>query len=134
MKDLWPDGQVLPGFKVVMLAFERANWAVGMKLLSCFALKLGFGPDFFTDCHDPLSPEYQSTLRLLHYLPMLGAKPDDFKAWRAGAHTDFDCLTLLHQRIGQGGLQLCPGKELADSNGPTLRRCPASSPATSATC
>jgi len=114
MKDLWPDGQVLPGFKVVMLAFERANWAVGMKLLSCFALKLGFRSDFFTDCHNPLSPEYQSTLRLLHYLPMLGAKPDDFKAWRAGAHTDFDCLTLLHQRIGQGGLQLCPGKELAE--------------------
>jgi isopenicillin N synthase-like dioxygenase len=98
----------------VMLAFERANWAVGMKLLSCFALKLGFRSDFFTDCHNPLSPEYQSTLRLLHYLPMLGAKPDDFKAWRAGAHTDFDCLTLLHQRIGQGGLQLCPGKELAE--------------------
>jgi isopenicillin N synthase-like dioxygenase len=114
MQDLWPDGNVLPGFKVVMLAFERANWAVGMKLLSCFALKLGFRPDFFTDCHNPLSPEYQSTLRLLHYLPMLGAKPDDFKAWRAGAHTDFDCLTLLHQRIGQGGLQLCPGKELAE--------------------
>jgi isopenicillin N synthase-like dioxygenase len=113
MKDLWPDGQVLPGFKVVMLAFERANWAVGMKLLSCFALKLGFGTDFFTNCHDPLSPEYQSTLRLLHYLPMLDAKLDDLKAWRAGAHTDFDCLTLLHQRIGQGGLQLCPGKELA---------------------
>jgi isopenicillin N synthase-like dioxygenase len=114
MQDLWPDGNVLPGFKVVMLAFERANWAVGMKLLSCFALKLGFRPDFFTDCHNPLSPEYQSTLRLLHYLPMLGAKPDDFKTWRAGAHTDFDCLTLLHQRIGQGGLQLCPGKELAE--------------------
>jgi isopenicillin N synthase-like dioxygenase len=113
MKDLWPDGQVLPGFKVVMLAFERANWAVGMKLLSCFALKLGFRPDFFTDCHNPLSPEYQSTLRLLHYLPMLGAKADGFKAWRAGAHTDFDCLTLLHQRVGQGGLQLSLGKELA---------------------
>ena len=113
-QDLWPDGNVLPGFKVVMLAFERANWAVGMKLLSCFALKLGFRPDFFTDCHDPLSPEYQSTLRLLHYLPMLDAKPDDFTSWRAGAHTDFDCLTLLHQRIGQGGLQLCPGKELAE--------------------
>jgi isopenicillin N synthase-like dioxygenase len=114
MQGLWPDGDVLPSFKAVMLAFERANWAVGMKLLSCFAVKLGFSPDFFTDCHDPLSPEYQSTLRLLHYLPMLDAKPDDFKAWRAGAHTDFDCLTLLHQRVGQGGLQLCPGKELAD--------------------
>jgi hypothetical protein len=29
-----------------------------MRVLSCFALKLGFKPDFFTDCHDPLSSEY----------------------------------------------------------------------------
>ena len=101
----------LPGFKAAMLAFERANWAVGMKVLSCFALKLGFAPDFFTEAHDPLSPDYQCTLRLLHYLPMVDAKPEDFTGWRAGAHTDFDCLTLLHQRNGQGGLQLCPGKE-----------------------
>jgi isopenicillin N synthase-like dioxygenase len=111
MNKLWPDGDELPGFKAVMLAFERANWALGMKVLSCFALKLGFKPDFFTECHDPQSAEYQSTLRLLHYLPMLDAKPEDYGSWRAGAHTDFDCLTLLHQRTGQGGLQLCPGKE-----------------------
>lgn len=111
MPKLWPTGEELPGFKAVMLAFERANWALGMKVLSCFALKLGFKPDFFTDAHDPMSPEYQSTLRLLHYLPMTDAKPEDFTGWRAGAHTDFDCLTLLHQKPGQGGLQLCPGKE-----------------------
>jgi hypothetical protein len=74
---------------------SNANWALGMKVLSCFALKLGFTPDFFTECHDPLSSEYQSTLRLLHYLPMIDAKPEDFTGWRAGAHTDFDCLTLL---------------------------------------
>jgi isopenicillin N synthase-like dioxygenase len=114
MARLWPSGDELPGFKAVMLAFERANWALGMKVLSCFADKLGFKPDFFTECHDPLSGEYQSTLRLLHYLPMADAKPADFTGWRAGAHTDFDCLTLLHQRSGQGGLQLCPGKEHAE--------------------
>ena len=100
MAGLWPTGDELPGFKAVMLAFERANWALGIKVLSCFALKLGFKPDLFTDCHDPLSAEYQSTLRLLHYLPMVNAKPADFTGWRAGAHTDFDCLTLLHQRTG----------------------------------
>jgi isopenicillin N synthase-like dioxygenase len=110
MAKLWP-GDDLPGFKMVMLAFERANWALGMKVLSAFALKLGFTPDFFTEAHDPLAPDYQSTLRLLHYLPMENAKPEDFTGWRAGAHTDYDCLTLLHQRTGQGGLQLCPGKE-----------------------
>ena len=111
MAKLWPSGDELPGFKATMLAFERANWALGMKVLSCFAMKLGFAPDFFTECHDPLSPQYQSTLRLLHYLPMENAKPEDFTGWRAGAHTDFDCLTILHQRTGQGGLQLCPGME-----------------------
>ena len=111
MGKLWPTGAEVPGFKATMLAFERANWALGMKVLDCFALKLGFSSDFFTDCHDPMSPEYQSTLRLIHYLEMEGAKPEDFELWRAGAHTDFDCLTLLHQRPGQGGLQLCPGLE-----------------------
>jgi len=111
MANLWPSGEELAGFKITMLAFERANWALGMRVLSCFALKLGFAPDFFTEAHDPQSTEYQSTQRLIHYLPMENAKPDDFKGWRAGAHTDFDCLTLLHQRVGQGGLQLCPGRE-----------------------
>ena len=114
MAGLWPRGDDLPGFKAAMLAFERANWALGMKVLSCFALQLGFAPDFFTERHDPLSPEYQSTLRLLHYMAMTNAKPGDFSGWRAGAHTDFDCLTLLHQRTGHGGLQLCPGKETAE--------------------
>ena len=88
MAKLWPGGNELPGFKIAMLAFERANWALGMKVLSCFALKLGFAPDFFTEAHDPLAPDYQSTLRLLHYLPMVDAKPEDFTGWRAGAHTD----------------------------------------------
>ena len=37
MAGLWPTGDELPGFKAVMLAFERANWVFGMKVLSCFA-------------------------------------------------------------------------------------------------
>jgi isopenicillin N synthase-like dioxygenase len=82
-----------------------------MDLLSCFAEKLGFERDFFTRAHDPSVATYQSTLRLLHYFP-LASDADVEGMWRAGAHTDFDCLTLLFQRDGQGGLQLCPGKEM----------------------
>ncbi|WP_376095769.1 isopenicillin N synthase family dioxygenase [Roseomonas sp. CCTCC AB2023176] len=111
MAGMWPTGEELPGFKATMLAFERANWALGMKVLSCFALKLGFPEDFFTEAHDPASPEYQCTQRMIHYMSMEGATEEDFRGVRGGAHTDFDCLTLLHQRSGQGGLQLCPGKE-----------------------
>ncbi|MBT9384956.1 hypothetical protein KM176_13885 [Pseudooceanicola sp. CBS1P-1] len=111
MKPLWPTGEEVPMFRPSLMAFERHNWALAMKVLSCFADKLGLNSDFFTAHHDPESPEYQSTVRLIHYLGMEDAKPEDFKFWRAGAHTDYDCLTLLHQRPGQGGLQLCPGKD-----------------------
>ena len=113
MEGLWPSESELAGFKDFMLEFEAMNWALAVKVLSCFALKLGFDDEFFTQRHDPASPHYQSTLRLLHYLPMEDAKPEDFKLWRAGAHTDYDCLTLLHQKSGQGGLQVCPGKEFS---------------------
>lgn len=113
MPDLWPSEEELAGFKAFMLRFERTNRELGMRVLSCFAMKLGFDNDFFTKRHDPASPAYQSTLRLLHYLAMENAKPEDFQLWRSGAHTDFDCLTLLHQKSGQGGLQVCPGKEFS---------------------
>lgn len=111
MEGLWPDTDTLPDFKTTQLAFERHNWAVAMRVLSCFAAKLDMKASTFVDGHDPLSSKYQSTLRLIHYLGMEDAKPQDFKFWRAGAHTDFDCLTLLHQKEGQGGLQVCPGKD-----------------------
>jgi isopenicillin N synthase-like dioxygenase len=109
MSGLWPDEDTLPGFREAVLAFESQCWAVGMKLLSCFALKMGFPEAFFSQAHDPSKETYQSTLRMLHYFALTGEADGP---WRAGAHTDFDCLTLLFQQAGQGGLQVCPGKEL----------------------
>jgi isopenicillin N synthase-like dioxygenase len=114
MAGLWPGDAELPGFEATMLGFERQAWQVGMQVLSSFATKLGFADDFFTTAHDPAKASYQSTLRLLHYFAIDPAQRDRLGLWRAGAHTDFDCLTLLFQRAGQGGLQLLPGKD-ADS-------------------
>lgn len=114
MAGLYPTDEELPGFKSTMLAFEEASWAVGMQVLSCFADKLGFDRDFFRRAHDPASETYQSTLRLLHYYAIPTEEQTRLGLWRAGAHTDFDCLTLLYQREGQGGLQVCPGKEFED--------------------
>ncbi|MDE1186779.1 MAG: 2-oxoglutarate and iron-dependent oxygenase domain-containing protein [Pantoea sp.] len=111
MAGLWPDDDTLPGFRDEIMKFERQCWAVGMKLLSCFALKLGFPEDFFSHAHEPSHATYQSTLRMLHYFAITGEVDGP---WRAGAHTDFDCLTLLFQRDGQGGLQVCPGKEMEE--------------------
>ncbi len=113
MDDLWPGQTTLPEFQRVMLTFEYRAWQLGMELLSCFAEKLGFAADFFSQVHDRASPQYQSTLRLLHYLPLEQAPQPGI--WRAGAHTDFDCLTMVFQRKGQGGLQVCAGKDAAQS-------------------
>lgn len=111
MAGLYPSEEELPGFKATMLAFEQATWAVGMQVLSCFADKLGFDRDFFTRAHDPASENFQSTLRLLHYYGIPADIQNKLDYVRGGAHTDFNCLTLLFQREGQGGLQVCPGKE-----------------------
>lgn len=112
MEGLWPGEADLPGFKAGMLDFEAACWRVAMQVLSCFAVKLGMPRDFFATAHDPSRPSYQSTLRLLHYYAIPPEAQGSLELWRAGAHTDFDCLTLLFQREGQGGLQVLPGKEM----------------------
>lgn len=116
MDGLWPNQVELAEFQRVMLEFEYQAWQLGMQVLSCFAARLGFDPDFFTQAHDRRPPSYQSTLRLLHYLPMPGEAPDP-SLWRAGAHTDFDCLTLLFQQRGQGGLQVSPGHKATAHDG-----------------
>ena len=110
MAGLWPD-QSQPEFKTTMLDFEQQCWQLGMKVLSCFAEKLGFEPNFFAHAHDRNQADYQNTLRLLHYLPIKDITVLDANCWRAGAHTDFDCLTMVFQKEGQGGLQACAGKD-----------------------
>jgi isopenicillin N synthase-like dioxygenase len=110
MEGLWPE-QTQPEFKPTLLDFEWQCWQLGMKVLSCFAEKLGFEHDFFTHAHDRTQADYQNTLRLLHYLPIKEGPALDENSWRAGAHTDFDCLTMVFQKEGQGGLQACAGKD-----------------------
>ncbi|MEV6333384.1 2-oxoglutarate and iron-dependent oxygenase domain-containing protein [Nocardia vinacea] len=112
MTELWPSEAEMAGFRSEILDFEHRAWTVAMRVLSCFADRLGFERDHFTKAHDPNSTQYQSTLRLLHYFAVPAELQGVPGRWRAGAHTDFDCLTLLFQRDGQGGLQVCPGKEM----------------------
>lgn len=116
MTHLWPTESELPDFKKDMVEFEGLCWQVATQVLSCFALKLGFGEDFFTKAHDPQLPDYQSTLRLLHYYALTAEQRNTMGLWRGGAHTDFDCLTLLFQRSEQGGLEVCPGKDMEEQS------------------
>ncbi|MGI3785218.1 MAG: 2OG-Fe(II) oxygenase family protein [Janthinobacterium lividum] len=112
MAGLLPGEDDLPGFAQTVAAFEAGCWTVAMRILSCFADRLDLDRDFFARAHDPASATYQSTLRMLHYFAVPPELRDQAGPWRAGAHTDFDCLTLLFQREGQGGLQVLPGAEM----------------------
>ena len=79
-----------------MLDFEYRAWQLGMQVLTCFAERLGFERDFFTRAHDRRQPDYQSTLRLLHYLPMPEEDLGAVDVADAGEHL------LIHQQRADG--------------------------------
>ncbi|KAG9962880.1 Clavaminate synthase-like protein, partial [Aureobasidium melanogenum] len=116
MEGRWIAEDVLPGFKDNSLAFMHSVQAVSEKLMVCFARGLGFEDDFFIKCHDVSESDSQTVARLLHYFPT----PENTNGevfHRAGAHTDWDFLTLLFQKFGQSGLEICPGREVSTSFG-----------------
>ncbi len=80
----WPD---LPGFAGAVTAYYDAVLAVGHRLLWAFAVALGEDPDVFSR-HATKTP---SQLRLVHY----PYNPDAHDAQGIGAHTDYECFTLL---------------------------------------
>lgn len=69
---------------------------------------LGLEQGTFKKAIVPEDPESLSSMRTLHYLPSDGTKKD---YWRNGPHADLSLLTLLFQREGEAGLEICPGRE-----------------------
>ncbi|KAL4862279.1 hypothetical protein BDV12DRAFT_46233 [Aspergillus spectabilis] len=113
---LWLDDAHIPGFKDTSLRFMHRVQAVSEMLMRCFARGLGFPDTFFVECHDVSRPNAQTTTRLLHYFA-LPQTPDGKTYHRAGAHADWDFLTLLFQKEGQSGLEICPGREVVTEFG-----------------
>lgn len=67
-------------------------------------------PGTLAKSHTLWGDDGQCTLRFLHYPPLdndVTAKLLKEGYWRAGPHTDWDNVTLLFQRPGQGGLECC---------------------------
>jgi isopenicillin N synthase-like dioxygenase len=114
----WIDENVLPGFQKEALDFMHQVQHVSEKLMVCFARGLGFEDDYFVKAHDVSRPNSQTVCRLLHYFetPKL-LNPNGEVFHRAGAHADWDFLTLLFQKAGQSGLEICPGREVSTSFG-----------------
>ncbi|KAL4954373.1 hypothetical protein BDW69DRAFT_163279 [Aspergillus filifer] len=110
MNGIWLDDKHIDGFKEKSLEFMHMVQKVSELLMRCFARGLGFPDDFFVKAHDVSRSNCQTTCRLLHYFA-LPTKSDGKTYHRAGAHADWDFLTLLFQRTGQSGLEICPGRE-----------------------
>lgn len=111
-KDIyWPlEADVGLQWKEDATEFIEKCQALSMDVLGCLAESLGFDQDFFSNAHQIHNNDAQSTLRLLHYPDVTGEVYGD-NEWRAGAHTDFDCMTFLFQRSGDHGLEVCPGRD-----------------------
>jgi isopenicillin N synthase-like dioxygenase len=94
----WPD---MPGFREDVLAYYQHIKGIGHQLFRAFALALGLPEDHF-EAHLQHPP---SQLRLIHY--PFDAQAEDRPG--IGAHTDYECFTLL--------FATAPGLQVVDKNG-----------------
>lgn len=102
-----------------MIAFSHD---LACRLVSLLERKIPhLEPGTLAKSHSLWNHDGQCTLRLLHYPPMDETslkeltKPGNVH-WRAGPHTDWDCVTLLFQRMGESGLE-CRSNPRAASTG-----------------
>jgi isopenicillin N synthase-like dioxygenase len=117
MEGKWLEDSDVPEFKAKALSFMRQVQQVSENLMVCFARGLGFADDYFVKAHDVRRAESQTVARLLHYFETPESPNSTEVHHRAGAHTDWDFLTLLFQKAGQSGLEICPGREVSTSFG-----------------
>jgi isopenicillin N synthase-like dioxygenase len=94
----WPN---VSGFPDAVTAYYHAVLEVGHRLLWAFAVALGEDPDVFSR-HATKTP---SQLRLVHY----PYNPDAADGQGIGAHTDYECFTLLKPTA--------PGLEVLNGDG-----------------
>ncbi|KAG8708230.1 hypothetical protein FRC08_000050 [Ceratobasidium sp. 394] len=105
--NVWPNPDVAPGFREAVIRYYQAVVGLGLRLFPVFALALNLSEDFFADkvtCS--LSPypdpnrlvqirNAAAIMRLLHYPPQTGVVDDRVQG--IGAHTDYECFTILWQ-------------------------------------
>ena len=95
--NVWPDG--LPGFQPAVYGYFERVVDLGHVLFKAFALALGIDEDFFED----KITKPMGQLRLIYYPTREGPVTADRIG--IGAHTDYECFTILWQD-DVGGLQV----------------------------
>jgi isopenicillin N synthase-like dioxygenase len=93
----WPSA--LPGLRPALEAYFNALGELGQLTLRAFALALDLDEHFFEARFTKPMP----FIRLLHYPPQIGPRPDN--EFGAAAHTDYGFVTILAQD-DVGGLQV----------------------------
>lgn len=96
--NIWPE---MPGFRTDVMAYYGHMTDIGRQLFRAFALALGLDENHF-DAHLRHPP---SQLRLLHYPYDAGVEDRP----GIGAHTDYECFTLLSATA--------PGLQVIDKQG-----------------
>ncbi|KAI0322083.1 2OG-Fe-II oxygenase [Amylostereum chailletii] len=99
-KNVWPDQAKAPGFREAVLKYYHAAVTLGKALFPLFALALDLPADFFDD----KTRNSAAIMRVLHYPPQTG--PADDRVIGIGAHTDFECFTILWQEPDIQALQV----------------------------
>lgn len=91
--------------------------------MACLSIALGFPENHLSEAMDVNAEDNLTQMRMIHYM----ASENATGTWRAGRHTDIGCLTLLFQRDGEDGLEVCPGRQSHDekSSGDTFYPIPA---------
>lgn len=90
----------VPGMREAFEAYYRAMSVLAGDLMRLFALGLGLPETFF----DPKIDRHITNLSVLHYPPLdRPARPGQL---RAGVHSDYGSLTILHRDETPGGLEV----------------------------
>ncbi len=96
----WPDERLVPGFRAAIYdGYYLQVLALARRVLSAFALALDLPEDYFSN----KSRKPMCNLRVLYYPPQQGLIDPDMLG--CGAHSDYECFTLLAQSDA-GGLQV----------------------------
>jgi isopenicillin N synthase-like dioxygenase len=98
--NVWPD---LPGFQDTVAQYYAKISTLGRMLCTALELHLGLPRGAMTD----QMTKPVSQLRLLHYVRQNALA--NHKSVNMGAHTDYECLTLLHTR--NQGLQVMTSQD-----------------------
>ncbi|KZT28696.1 Clavaminate synthase-like protein [Neolentinus lepideus HHB14362 ss-1] len=90
--NVWPRKQDAPHFREAVLSYYHAAVNLGKSLFPLFARALDLPETFFDD----KTRNSAALMRVMHYPPHT---PDvDERVQGVGAHTDWECFTLLYQQ------------------------------------